>query len=397
MLESTAAYALEKLSASGEHDTLARRHAEYLRDQAVASDECFGNGSTFAWLAGIELELDNDRAALAWALTQGNDAVLGGAIAGALSALWGNAGLAVEGRYWIELALERVSEAEQPHIAARLWLALSVLSYGQRMHDAVERAMRLYASVDDARGTARAQRLLAHSLYQMGRLDEAKAAAEQALAASRACGDTWNVASCLDIQASIEWLHGDVDAGRELFAQALAAKKPVGNEVGTAVVLLNMAELEFADGHPEQALSAASEALEIHLRGKNATNIAVDYVNIAAYRIAIGDVTGAREAAREALRFARQARHEPIIAIALQHLAVITGLGGDTRRAAQLLGYVDAQYAALGLQREPTERQGYDKLMVALREALSDDEIAILGAEGAAWSEDQAVEEALKV
>jgi hypothetical protein len=40
---------------------------------------------------------------------------------------------------------------------------------------------------------------------------------------------------------------------------------------------------------------------------------------------------------------------------------------------------------------------GYDKLMAALCEALSADEIAALEAEGAAWSEDQAVEEALKV
>ena len=35
--------------------------------------------------------------------------------------------------------------------------------------------------------------------------------------------------------------------------------------------------------------------------------------------------------------------------------------------------------------------------MAALREQLSDAEIEKLAAEGAAWSEDQAVEEALKV
>jgi hypothetical protein len=63
---------------------------------------------------------------------------------------------------------------------------------------------------------------------------------------------------------------------------------------------------------------------------------------------------------------------------------------------AQLLGYVDAQYTALGMQREPTEQWGCDKLMAALRETLSADEITQLAAEGAEWSEDQAVDEALK-
>lgn len=64
---------------------------------------------------------------------------------------------------------------------------------------------------------------------------------------------------------------------------------------------------------------------------------------------------------------------------------------------ARLIGYVDVQYKELGSQREPTEKWGYDKLMAALREHRSEAEIEKLAAEGAAWSQDQAVEEARKV
>jgi predicted ATPase/transcriptional regulator with XRE-family HTH domain len=389
--------ALEKLRGSGERETLARHHAEYFLDQALAADERYGTGSMLAWLARAELELDNDRAALSWALSRGNDAVLGGALAGALSGLWVNAGLAIEGRNWVELALERVSEAEQPHVAARLWLALSVLSFGQRKHDAAERATRLYASVGDAPGAARAQRVLAFALMLMGRLDEAKAMIEPALAASRAYGDASNVAFCLVVQAPIAGLRGDVRGARELYAQALAAYKTLGNEAGTALVLGDMAELEFADGHPERALRAVSEALEIHVRGKNAVHIAMSHTNGTAYRIALGDLTGARESAREGLRMSRQTRLELGIAVALQHFAVLAVLGGDARHGARLLGYVNSQYKELGIEREATEQWGYEKLMAALRETLSADESAALAADGAAWAEDQAVDEALKV
>jgi predicted ATPase/Tfp pilus assembly protein PilF len=389
--------ALEKLRGSGEREALSRRHAEYFRDQALVAAESYDTGSTFARRAGADPELDNERTALEWALTRGNDAVLGGAIAGALGSLWRNAGLTVEGRSWIELALEQVSEAEHPHIAARLWLALSTLSPGQRKHDAAERAMQLHASVGDARGTARAQKNLAFALLQMGRLDEAKATIEQALATARACADAFNVANCLDTRAAIAKYQGDVRAARELYAQALAAYKALGDELGTAVGLNNMADLEFADGHPERALRAVSEALEIAVRAKNARSIAVSHTNSAAYRIALGDLRGARESARDGLRVARQARDELGIAIVLQHLALLAGLGGDARRAAQLLGYVDAQYTTLGMQRETTEQWGYDKLMAALHETLSEDEIVRLAEDGAARSEDRAVEEALKV
>jgi len=397
LLESTAAYALDKLGAAGESDALARRHAEYFRDQALAADERYGTSSTAAFIADMELELDNDRSALEWALTRGNDAVVGGAIAGALSGLWVNAGLGVEGRYWISLALERVNDAEQPQIAGRLWNALSHLSYGQRKHDAAQRAMQLYESVGDVRRTARAQYSLAFALLQMGRLDEAKATNEQALATARAGEDPLNLASCLTQHGSIQLNRGEVREARQLYAQALAICKALGNESEIAVVLSNLAELEFADGHPERALRPVSEALEIYLRGKNAASIALCHINSAAYRTALGELSGARDSAREGLRLARQARFERQIAIALQHLTLLAGLGGDAQRCAQLLGYVDAQYTALGMQREGTEQWGYDKLMGALRETLSADEVAQLAAGGAAWSEDHAVEEALKV
>ncbi len=48
-------------------------------------------------------------------------------------------------------------------------------------------------------------------------------------------------------------------------------------------------------------------------------------------------------------------------------------------------------------EREATEKWGYEKLVAALREQLSEAEIEKLAPEGAAWSENQAVEEALKV
>jgi len=49
------------------------------------------------------------------------------------------------------------------------------------------------------------------------------------------------------------------------------------------------------------------------------------------------------------------------------------------------------------LEREPTERWGYEKITAVLREKMSQEQIAKLAAEGAVWSEDQAVEEALKL
>jgi tetratricopeptide (TPR) repeat protein len=232
----------------------------------------------------------------------------------------------------------------------------------------------------------------------MGRLDEANETNTRAVAALREYGDKHGVARCLSMQAGIAQVRGAIAEGRDLFAQALAVYKALGDELGAAVVLANLAELEFADGHPEQALRSVNEATEIHSRrGVDSRSMAIYHDNSAVYRIALGDIDGARALACEGLSFARQARDAMVIAEALQHLALLMALSGKTQSAARLLGYVELRFKELGVTRGSTEKWGYEKLMAALREQLSDAEIEKLAADGAAWSEDQSVEEALKV
>jgi hypothetical protein len=95
------------------------------------------------------------------------------------------------------------------------------------------------------------------------------------------------------------------------------------------------------------------------------------------------------------LRWGQRGGLETEIAVALQHLALLSSLANNDRRAVKLLGYVDAQFDAHRSKREPTEQWGCDKLVSALRAKLSADDLAELSAEGAAWSEDQALQEAL--
>jgi predicted ATPase/class 3 adenylate cyclase len=394
MLESTRSYALDKLAAAGEREGLARRHALHFRDQAQTADRRFGRGSTAAWLANVEVELDNYRAVLEWALRGGHDAAVGGAVAGALERLWRDGGLTVEGRYWIERAQASLDEATNPLVAARLWGASAMLSTGRSKHDHAQRALALYESSGDKRGEAWALYTLGVSLIQMGHLEQASEKNVQALSVMREAGDEWGVAACLSSQAFIHW-QNDIVAARELFGQALAAFKALGDEGGTAIVLANLAEMEFADGRAEHALRLTSEALEILVSGKNATNLAIGYNNAAAYRIAMGDLDEADIAAREGLRWARQAQSALHIAMTLQQLALLGARRQQGHNAARLIGYVNMQYQELGSERESTEQLGYKKLMAALREQLSDREIEMLATEGAAWSEDQAVEAVL--
>ncbi|HXW76852.1 MAG TPA: adenylate/guanylate cyclase domain-containing protein [Candidatus Eremiobacteraceae bacterium] len=397
LLESTRAYALEKLTAAGERHRFAQRHAEYYRGRAQEADDSFGIGSTAAWRGSQELELDNYRGALEWALKEGHDFALGGAIAGALDRFWRVAGIAAEGRYWIGLAQAGLDAAANPREAARLWLALPVFTGGGQAEEAAQRALALYESMGDARGVARALRHVAFALSQMGRLDEATDALERALAAMRELGDRPGTATCLAVHAVILTDRGDIAAARESFAKAIEAARALGDEMLTASSLSNLAELEFRDARFSEALRLGKEALDLRMGLHDAASMASCYTNRAAYRSALGDVNGAREDARESLRWALKGQAEWLIAVALQYVASSAASAGEFRSAASLIGYVNARFNNFGYEREFTERWVYERLMMTLREHLDEAELVRLGHEGAAWSEDRAIEEAQKI
>jgi predicted ATPase len=127
MLESTREYALAKLTANGERERLASRHAGYFRDVAQNAERRFGAMPLSEWLAILEPEVENFRATLDWALVRDQDVSLGGSIAGALEMFWWHGGVEAEGLRWIKAALHKIDESEQAEVAIRLRRALALL------------------------------------------------------------------------------------------------------------------------------------------------------------------------------------------------------------------------------------------------------------------------------
>jgi hypothetical protein len=74
------------------------------------------------------------------------------------------------------------------------------------------------------------------------------------------------------------------------------------------------------------------------------------------------------------------------------HLALLAALQRRTELAAQLLGYADAAYARIGHDREPNEAVTSERVESLVSETLDATRRAVLRAEGATWSEGQAIE-----
>jgi predicted ATPase len=88
LLETTRAYALEKLTDTGERDEIARRHAEYYRHLLQRAAVESVTRPAAAWLAAYGPDVDNLRAALDWAFSPSGDPSVGVALTIASVPLW---------------------------------------------------------------------------------------------------------------------------------------------------------------------------------------------------------------------------------------------------------------------------------------------------------------------
>jgi predicted ATPase/DNA-binding winged helix-turn-helix (wHTH) protein len=88
LLDTTRAYSIDQLDASGERERFARRHAEYYRSLFECAEGEAATRPADEWLADYAREIDNVRAALDWALSPGGDALIGVALTAAAVPLW---------------------------------------------------------------------------------------------------------------------------------------------------------------------------------------------------------------------------------------------------------------------------------------------------------------------
>ena len=397
LLETTRAYALDKLTAVGERDAIARGHGEYFRAFARSADIRRSSGLLADWFAVVEPEVENFRATLEWALKEGHDPVLGSDLVALLDELWRNRGLMAEARYWIGLAQAGLDESGHPKIAARLWRLLGWITSSTQNHLYAERALALYESTGDKLGVARCLHPIAmHALYG-GRLDEAAALNERAIALHREVGDMIGVASGLGSRGIIQLKRGDVTAARDTYMEVMTISKKLGNEPMVGRMLTRIAEIEFQDGKYEDALRFASEASEIYLRGKTAVFSALGACFLAAIQIALGELDKAAEFAREGLAMWKQVEDRLQMTFPLESLALISAMRGNHRTAALLVGYVDAQRTGVGYEGDDYEVWVQERLSAAVRERFSEAEIERLGVEGAVLTEDQVAEAAASI
>ncbi|MGJ4943851.1 ATP-binding protein [Bradyrhizobium sp. HKCCYLS1011] len=125
LLDTTRAYVLEKLHASGEYPDAARRHAEYYCGFFACAEADSELLPQTEWLAIYGRHIDNVRSSLDWAFSAGGDAQIGAALTAAAVPLWVQLSLLAECCERTERALARLDDtaANAPRLRMQLLAA----------------------------------------------------------------------------------------------------------------------------------------------------------------------------------------------------------------------------------------------------------------------------------
>lgn len=396
LLESTRAYALEKLSEAGARDRLARRHAAYFRTFAEQAKAMHRSQPAEKCLPRQEPEIDNLRSALNWALQQGHDPELGAETAASIMRLWQAVGLAAEARTWVTLALERIGESSRPDLHADLLLALTALGSGERFHEMAVSAHQIFERNGDDAGAADALYLAGWHNFLAGRTQAADDAVERASEIYRRSGPELALAKCINMRAIIAERSGELDAARALFREAIKMFKALGDERRVGGTLTNLGTCEYAAYDHVEADRCYAESLAILSRKKNVEDLVILYGNILINRLALGDIPGARDAGLAGMRLARETGDERYIAELVLDLGSVAAHSERISEAGRLFGFARNRLESLGLGRISSTRESALRIKEALDVSLEPAEIDRLASEGAAWSEKQAIEEATK-
>jgi DNA-binding winged helix-turn-helix (wHTH) protein len=334
---------------------------------------------------------DEVRASLEWAFERPARKHIAIALAGASARLWERLSKRVEGLRYLDRAVALLDDTVRPAHAARLLKQTGTLlreSDTQRSLNLFNQAMQLYREQNDKANLGDLQGLIGGAHLYLGNYVAARSSLEEAhglLALTGRSKALWNVLNSLGLLHSTRDAAGDA---LRYFRMAADVARLLEDPLREHLVTLNLGEIEFVLGALDRAIERAREAVR-GLAGTPLNYRVRPIINLSTYLALQGDVPGARDAATTAIGIAAE-QGGYWFRLCVLCWAFLADSDGQRREAAQLLGFVDAQFAQHKEARQAPEQLLTNRIVSSLESKMSPESLQVWLGEGAEWSETQA-------
>lgn len=342
LLETLRQYAREKLLEAGDAEAVRTRHLAFFVQLAEEIEPKLRIGDQLIWLARLDLEHDNLRAALKWAT--GSTALEAGLrLAGSLARFWYLRGFWKEGREWLRGLLAQASvEATLPDPLARA--KARALAGAGWLADADGSEVPFYAEslalsrqVGDRWGEAFALRGLVIISSNLTDLEHATAHLQESLALFRALDDPWGLGLVFFGLGWIAISRDKIDDAGRHWEAALGHFRQAGDRWGISVALGSLGYLARLQGRYPEAAELTNESLELFRQLGDKAGISYSLIRLGNLAWRRGDYSEAMALLQESLKIQRERNNQEGILAALQSQALVACFQSNFALATNLL------------------------------------------------------------
>ncbi|HEU4321835.1 MAG TPA: tetratricopeptide repeat protein [Roseiflexaceae bacterium] len=350
MLTTLREYALERLADCGELQAARRAHAAYFLSLTEQAEPTFQGAAQQTWLARLEADHDNMRAALSWmcGTGAGEDALR---CAAAFWQFWLVRGYLSEGQSWIANILALPAAAAPTLNRARVLNGGGLIAWIRSMPRAaialLGESLGLFRQLGNKHGCAWALNHLAQVAFAEARFDDVIALGEESLALFQEIGAVWNSAWVLLNLGDALWAQGHGERASALFAESLSLFHDSGDKRGTAWAIDHLARVAQAQGDYQRAAAFLGESLSLFRELGDRSGCAWALGRMAQLAEATGERQRARALYAESLGISQALGDKSAIAACLISLANLTFLEGRAEHAVSMLGAADLILASL--------------------------------------------------
>jgi tetratricopeptide (TPR) repeat protein len=234
------------------------------------------------------------------------------------------------------------TDADRATALALLGETASVMGDYAAAGTILTQAVSLARASSDRLALCRAIRALGYVYWQMGKLDDARAAQEESLALARDLGDVTGELVALNV---LGLLQTDLSEAERLFTEVHTRAVAVGNREREMTALNNLGNVAVVRKDHMRERDFFQQALALAREIGAQDMIALVLSNLAEGDIQLGNLSAARAGLHEALALALRLGSMPEVAGAVGTFAKLAHAEGQTLRALALMGLARNQPA----------------------------------------------------
>jgi len=355
LLDTIREFGLAKLRGRGNEHKLRLRHRAYYAALAARQD-AFGAGRA-GWIAALDADHENLRAALRFCLSDPGEAAAGAQIACDLWRYWETHGHLTEGRRILAALLDHLGPASSARPRA-LWTAGFLAQF-------------------------------------QGDIPAARRLLEASLSAARQAGDVNAEAWASSFLGWAVYYDGDAEQGHALARTALRLQREAGDQTGVVMALMQIGYIHLCAGEAEPAADWFTRCAAVCADSGNAWYHAYTQWGLAVVAMLRVDHKDASQLGSEALRTIRGMDDAMGVVLCLDALAWADAADHQAVRAVSLAAAAEGAWAAIPATPADPLRAHHDEALRLARAALPSAEYRAAFAKGRAMDPAEAVAFAL--